>query len=109
MSVASKTSARAGSTSQVHARQLRTALDSLARIQKERAEYVEKAKRLADSEDITPRILHAAATLEQWVEAQPSMFEEVLDEALAKYDTFREEIVAGEQTQEVLLESIKVC
>lgn len=93
----------------VHARQLRVLLESLDDIQRSRAQMISRATRLAASENITPRILKAASAIERWVEVQPSMFEDVLDEELAKYDKFRADIEEGEQQQEVVLESIKVC
>lgn len=93
---------------QSHARQLRVLLESLDDMQRSRTQLVSRATRLAASEDITPRILKAASAIERWVEVQPSMFEDVLDEELAKYDKFRDEIEEGQQPQEVLLESIKV-
>ncbi|PSR75597.1 hypothetical protein PHLCEN_2v9077 [Hermanssonia centrifuga] len=103
----SKPSSRGPNSTQSHARQLRVLLESLNDIQRSRDQSVTRAKRLADAEDITPRILKAAAAVERWVEVQPSMFEDVLDEELSKYDKFREDIEEGEQNQEVLLESIK--
>ncbi|KAI0342763.1 BRO1-domain-containing protein [Trametopsis cervina] len=98
-----------GSTSstQVHARQLRSLLESLDDLQRSRKETVTRAQRRVESDDITPRILKAAAAIERWVEVQPSMFEDVLDEELAKFDKFRGDLDEGAQKQEVLLESIK--
>jgi programmed cell death 6-interacting protein len=93
---------------QAHARQLRALLESLDDIRRSRAQLVARATRLAASEDITPRILKAASAIERWVEVQPGMFEDILDEEMVKYDKFRDEIEEGEQKQEVLLDSIKV-
>ncbi|KAH9942761.1 pH-response regulator [Amylocystis lapponica] len=92
---------------QTHSRALRALLESLDDIMRGRAEYVRRATGLADADDIKPRILKAAAAVERWVEVQPSMFEDVLDEELAKFEKFRTAIEEGEQQQEVLLESIK--
>ena len=93
---------------QSHARQLRAALESLGDIQRERAQTIARAKRLSESDDITPRILRAAAAVEQWVEVKPSMFEDESDEAMAKYEKFKEGIAAGEESQATLLQSITV-
>lgn len=93
---------------QSHARQLRAALETLGDIQRERAQTVARARRLSESDDITPRILRAAAAVEQWVEVKPSMFEDELDEAMAKYEKFKEGIAAGEESQVTLLQSITV-
>ena len=95
-------------STQAHARQLRVLLESLDDVQRARAQVVTRATRLADSDDITPRILKAAAAIERWVEVQPSMFEDVLDEELAKYEKFRVDLEEGEQKQEQLLNSVKV-
>ena len=91
----------------MHARALRVLLESLDDLIRTRADYVRRATRLAESEDIRPRILKAASAIERWVEVQPSMFEDVIDDELSKYDKFREEIEEGKQQQEVLLDSIK--
>lgn len=93
---------------QTHARALRVLLESLDDIIRSRADYVKRANALAASEDISPRIQKAASGIERWVEVQPAMFEDVLDQELSKYDKFRTYIEEGEQKQEVLLESIKV-
>ncbi|KAI0783675.1 pH-response regulator [Abortiporus biennis] len=94
-------------STQVHARALRVLLESLDDVQRSRHEQVIRAKRLADAEDITPRILKAAAGFEQWVEVKPAMLEDVLEEEMMKYEKFRDEIVRGKQKQEELLASIK--
>lgn len=95
-------------STRAHARALRVALESLDDIQRARREQVTRATRLADAEDITPRILKAASGFEQWVEVQPAMLEDILDEELAKYDKFATAIQEGESKQEALLATIKV-
>ncbi len=101
-------SARTANPVQTHARQLRALLESLDDVQRSRAQIVERARRRVDVDDITPRILKAAAAIERWVEVQPSMFEDVLDEELAKFEKFRDDIEEAGEKQEVLLDSIKV-
>ena len=59
-------------------------------------------------DDITPHILRTASTIEQWTTARASLFEDDLEEELAKYNRYKEDIEASEQQQEVLLESITV-
>ena len=108
VSLTSKPNNPAANVTLSHAQKLRGFLESLDGVQRERAQSVTRAKRQAQAEDITPRIVRAAAAVEQWTEVQPSMFEDVIDEALVKYDKYREDIEAGEQVQEVLLESITV-
>ncbi|TCD68499.1 pH-response regulator protein palA/rim20 [Steccherinum ochraceum] len=93
-------------STQAHARALRVALESLDDVQRSRREQVARATRLADAEDITPRILKAASGFEQWVEVQPAMLEDVLEEELAKYEKFAAAITEGEAKQESLLATI---
>jgi programmed cell death 6-interacting protein len=95
--------------SQPHARQLRYLLESLDDLQRTRTLSVDRAKRRVDADDITARILKAAAVIEQWVEIQPSMFEDVLEEELGKFEKFRSDILDIEEKQETLLKSIEVC
>ena len=103
------TSNRAGNTStQTHARGLRALLEQLDDLCRARSQLVTRAQRLADADDIQPRVLKAAAAVERWVEVQPSMFEDVLDEELSKFDKFRNDIEAGAVKQEEVLESVKV-
>lgn len=71
---------------------------------------LERAKRTAAADDIKPRILrHAAAfSKEQWVDIDPATFGEVIDTALAKYDDFRGELEANQESQIELLARIQV-
>lgn len=108
ISPAQPSSARRVTPTQTHARSLRVLLESLDDVLRSRADLVRRAVRLAESEDIKPRILKAAATIEQWVDVQPSMFEDVLEDELAKYDKFRSDLEGSEQKQSELLNSIKV-
>ncbi|KZT07808.1 BRO1-domain-containing protein [Laetiporus sulphureus 93-53] len=102
-----RSSARGANPTQVHARALRVLLESLDDLIRTRADYVRRATRLAESEDIRPRILKAAAEIERWVEVQPSMFEDVIEEEMVKYDKFRVGVQETEQKQGTILESIK--
>ena len=67
-----------------------------------------RAQRLAEVDDISPQIMKAAAGFEQWVEVQPAMLDDVLEEELAKFDKFREDVENGREKQETLLSSIQV-
>ena len=75
---------------------------------KSHTELVARVKRLAAGDDITPRILKSAAGMEQWVNVQPAMFEDILDEELAKYDKFRVQLQDDERQQAELLDAVKV-
>ena len=91
-----------------HARALRVLLEKLDDLSKARNEVVAKVTRLAGVDDITPRILRAAAAMEQWVTVQPAMFEDILDEELAKYHKFRVQLQDDERQQAELLDAVKV-
>ncbi|KAI0001514.1 BRO1-like domain-containing protein [Russula compacta] len=92
---------------QTHARALRVLLEQLDDLARERNQLVSRAQRLADADDISPRIIKQAAGLERWVEVQPSMFEDTLDQELAKYDKFRRDVEEGAVRQSELLEDVK--
>lgn len=106
--VAITRSSKQSTVTQGHARALRVALEDLDDIQRGRRDQVSRATRLADAEDITPRILKAASAFEQWKEVQPAMLEDVLDEELAKYEKFSSAIAESETKQEALLATIQV-
>ncbi len=93
---------------QTHARALRVLLETLDDLQRARQSLVSRAQKLADADDITLRIMEAAAAFEQWVEVQPAMLDDVLEEELSKFEKFHVEIEAGRAKQEALLNSIKV-
>jgi programmed cell death 6-interacting protein len=82
-------------------------LEQLDDLVRERSQLVSRAQRLADADDISPRIVKEAAGLERWAEVQPSMFEDTLDLELAKYDKFRRDIEEGGVKQTELIENVK--
>ena len=82
-------------------------LEQLDDLVRERSQLVSRAQRLADADDISPRIVKEAAGLERWAEVQPSMFEDTLDQELAKYDKFRRDIEEGGVKQAELLDNVK--
>ena len=92
----------------VHARALRALLEQLDDLSKTRAEIVARVDRLASSDDITQRIAKAASAMEQWVNVQPAMFEDVLDEELCKYDKYRVQLEENGQKQDEILDTVKV-
>jgi programmed cell death 6-interacting protein len=91
----------------MHARALRVLLEQLDDLVRERSQLVSRAQRRADADDISTRIVKEAAGLEKWVEVQPSMFEDTLDQELAKYDKFRRDIEDSGVRQTELLENVK--
>ena len=92
----------------MHARAIRALLENLDDMIRSRADLVARANRLAASEDITPRILKAASGMEQWVNVQPAMFEDILDQELSKYDKFRVQLEEDEVKQQDLLKAVQV-
>lgn len=106
--VASQTQRTSADPVRAHARALRVQLEKLDDLSKSRGEVGARVSRLAGADDITPRILRAAAAMEQWVNVQPAMFEDILDEELAKYDKFRVQLQDDERQQAELLDAVKV-
>ncbi|KAI0313744.1 BRO1-domain-containing protein [Amylostereum chailletii] len=92
---------------QTHARALRVHLEELDDLAREREDLVRRANRRKEADDIHPRILKAAAGVERWAEVQPSMFEDVLEDELAKYDKFRNDVAQGGVKQDEILEAVK--
>ncbi|OSD06599.1 BRO1-domain-containing protein [Trametes coccinea BRFM310] len=91
----------------LHARALRGLLEQLDDLTKARRELVVRIERLASTDDITQRISKAASGMEQWVNVQPAMFEDILDEELSKYDKYRVQLGENGERQEQLLQTIK--
>lgn len=52
--------------------------------------------------------MREAAGIERWVEVNPAMFEDTLEEELGKYEKFREKMEQSRVKQDDLLEKIKV-
>jgi programmed cell death 6-interacting protein len=96
------------SQTQIHARTLRGLLESLDDIRRTRDDFVVRAQRRAESDDIRPKVLAAAANLEHGIEMSAVMFEDVSDNELAKYDKFIQGLTEGRKKQEEILSSIKV-
>lgn len=95
-------------TTQAHARALRAQLEALEDIRHSRTELVERAQRLAASDDIKPRIMREEANLARWVSVSPALFEDTMAEEMTKYDRFRDDVEEGALKQEEVLEHIKV-
>ncbi|KAF9017119.1 BRO1-domain-containing protein [Hymenopellis radicata] len=107
-STSSKRRTPEAAVTQRYARNLRVLLESLDTVHADRAQIVRRAESLAEADDIRPRILKAATKLESLEEMQPAMFENVLDEELAKYDKYCQLLADNTQEQEDILSSIEV-
>ncbi|KAF9046965.1 BRO1-domain-containing protein [Hymenopellis radicata] len=106
-STSSKRRTPEAAVTQRYARNLRVLLESLDTVHADRAQIVRRAESLAEADDIRPRILKAATKLESLEEMQPAMFENVLDEELAKYDKYCQLLADNAQEQEDILSSIE--
>lgn len=63
---------------------------------------------LADADNIQPLITQAASGFERLAEVEPSMFEDISDAQLAKYDKFIQDITEIQQKENNVLAEIKV-
>ncbi|KXN89114.1 pH-response regulator protein palA/RIM20 [Leucoagaricus sp. SymC.cos] len=91
-----------------HARSLRVKLEELDAIHRGRFQLVHQTRDLEAADDIQSRILKVASGFERLAELRAEMFEDILDEELAKYDKFLNEMGSYRQKQESVLADIKV-
>ncbi|KAJ3573631.1 hypothetical protein NP233_g2307 [Leucocoprinus birnbaumii] len=91
-----------------YARTLRVKLEELDGLHRERTQLTHQARALEVADDITPRILRVASGFERLAELRPEMFEDILDEELAKYDRFLHELGNCRQKQETILADVKI-
>ncbi|KAF9450357.1 BRO1-domain-containing protein [Macrolepiota fuliginosa MF-IS2] len=90
------------------ARSLRVQLEELDTIHHDRNQLVHQARALEAVDDIQPRILKVASGFERLTELKAEMFEDILDQELAKYDRFLSEMGNLRQKQEALLADVKI-
>jgi programmed cell death 6-interacting protein len=107
-SSALSTTTTQGKQTQAHARALRVLIEELDDLHRARNQFVRRAQSLADADDIRSRILKVSSGFERFAQVEPAMFEDVLDEELAKYDKFLREIDEVEQKQNGILSNIQV-
>lgn len=60
---------------QNHARVLRVQLEALDNLRSTRGQIVQRARRLADADNIQPCIMCQASGIERWTDVEPAMFE----------------------------------
>lgn len=87
---------------------MRVLIEELDDLHRARNQLIRRAQTLADADDIRARILKVSSGFERFAQVEPAMFEEVLDEELAKYDKFLREIGEVGQKQKGLLSDIQV-
>ena len=98
-----------GQETRLHAQELRQRLESLDNLMRLRQTLVERAARLAEADDVRPRVTTLASGLERWAEVEPVMFEDIFDEELAKYDKYTRLLQESKQKQDKIVTSLKVC
>ncbi|KAF8589825.1 pH-response regulator [Ramaria rubella] len=106
-STVSSVSGGGSKSTQGHARVLRSYLESLEDLVHTRTELVRRIKRLADADDVAPRFMRDAAAVARWVEVRPEIFEQAIEEELAKYDRWRDELEEGARRQEEALQEVQ--
>ncbi|KAJ2922412.1 hypothetical protein H1R20_g14677, partial [Candolleomyces eurysporus] len=89
------------------AQNLRNRLENLDVLHRDRAELVRRGKAMAESDDVEARIMKAAAGFEKLAELHPAMFEDIMDEELAKYDKYLVEMDEQRKRVEEALIEIK--
>ncbi|EJD06562.1 BRO1-domain-containing protein [Fomitiporia mediterranea MF3/22] len=97
----------ANAHTQTHARALRAHLETLDDLRSSRAQLVQRARRLADGDDIQPRIMREAAAFERWREVEPVMFENTLDQEMNKYERFKDGVEESADKQVELSDLIR--
>ena len=90
------------------ARSLRVKLEELDSLHRDRDELVRRVRSLAATDDIQSRILLASSGFERLAAVTPEMFEDVLDDELAKFDKFLVEMTEVTKKQGALLDEIRV-
>ncbi|KAF5367502.1 hypothetical protein D9758_003681 [Tetrapyrgos nigripes] len=105
-SIPSSTASSRNAETDRHARVLHALLEQLDELHVNREQVVSRAQKLAEVDDIQPRIIKAATGLEKLGELQPAMFEDILDQELAKYDKFISWLKDLESKQQEILQSI---
>lgn len=93
---------------QMYARQLRAHLETIDDMSRMRGQIVDRARRVADADDIQPRIKREAAGIELWTEVKPVMFEGTIEQELSKYEKYREKLDESAERQSELIEQIRV-
>lgn len=89
------------------AQSLRNRLEDLDVLHRDRAQLVRRAKATAENDDVQQRITKAATGFEKLANLDPAMFEDILDQELAKYDRYLVDMDEQSKRVEEALEKIK--
>ncbi|KAF8656828.1 hypothetical protein AX16_002376 [Volvariella volvacea WC 439] len=95
------------SQTQVHARSLRSLLDTIQDFHKSLDDIIDRAKLTEEVDDIHDRILRVADGYEKLAEVHPALFEDIMDEELSKYDKFIKEIDDIQQRRENTISEVR--
>jgi programmed cell death 6-interacting protein len=90
-----------------NAQDLRMKLEELDTLHRDCEQLVHRAQTLVGVDDIRPRILKMATGFERLAAVTPAMFENILDEELAKFDKYLSELVGMKRKHENLLNGIQ--
>lgn len=97
-----------GKQTRHHAHALRVKLEELDTLRRDRSQVVHRAQVLASGDNIQERIMKTSAGFERLAEVTPNMFEDILDEELAKFDKFLIDLDDLEKKQNDIIEAIQV-
>lgn len=99
----------AGLETQRHARKLRSLLESLSNLERDRQHCITRARTVVHADDIQSQIVREARRFESLGDIEPSMFEDVMEAELSKkYDPFLVDIQDTKVQQDKLLAAIEV-
>lgn len=97
-----------GKQTRAQSRALRAKIEDLDDLRRTVEQIVRRVEKRAATDDIRTRVMQVASGFEKLAQLEPAMFEDVLDEELAKYDKFLKEMEDAEKRQNVILNEIKV-
>ncbi|KAF8339548.1 BRO1-like domain-containing protein [Cantharellus anzutake] len=99
--------ARQRQETKVQARALQQLLEKLDDLKSARETILSRSRHLAQEDDIKPSVVRKANTFEAWSEIGPEVFDDIVNEGLAKYDKFRDQLEENASVQEEVLIKIE--
>lgn len=97
-----------GKQTRHYAHGLRVKLEELDTLRRDRNQIVHRAQALGSADNIQQRVMKSSSGFERLAEVTPDMFEDILDEELAKFDKFLIELEDLEKKQNDIIEDIQV-
>ena len=83
-------------------------LEELDSLHRDCDQVVHRAQSVAAADDIRPRILKMASGFERMTPINPAMFEDTMDEELAKFDKYLVELSGTKRKHGELLNEVEV-